>query len=96
MSTTLLLGDCLELMSNLPDNSVDMVLCDLPYGTTACEWDAIIPSPLYGIWSREGNGKWSLLYQYPRSYNYGQAEATLRKARQNSPKATLKIAIVPE
>ena len=53
-------------------------------------------TPLYGIWSRESNGEWSLLYQYPRSYNYGQAEATLRKARQNSPSATLKIAIVPE
>lgn len=43
MSTKLLHGDCLELMPSLPDNSVDMVLCDLPYGTTACEWDAIIP-----------------------------------------------------
>jgi len=30
------LGDCLELMKNIPDKSVDMILCDLPYGTTAC------------------------------------------------------------
>lgn len=37
------LGDCLELMKNIPDKSVDMVLCDLPYGTTACKWDVIIP-----------------------------------------------------
>lgn len=36
-------GDCLELMKQIPDNSVDMVLCDLPYGTTANKWDAIIP-----------------------------------------------------
>ncbi len=36
-------GDCLELMRELPDASVDMVLCDLPYGTTACKWDAVIP-----------------------------------------------------
>ena len=36
-------GDCLDVMKNLPDNSVDMVLCDLPYGTTYCAWDAIIP-----------------------------------------------------
>lgn len=36
-------GDCLELMKNIPDKSVDMVLCDLPYGTTACKWDVIIP-----------------------------------------------------
>ena len=36
-------GDCLEIMKNLPDNSVDMILCDLPYGTTDCGWDSIIP-----------------------------------------------------
>ena len=36
-------GDCLELMTNIPDGSVDLVLCDLPYGTTANKWDAIIP-----------------------------------------------------
>lgn len=36
-------GDCLELMKNIPDKSVDMVLCDLPYGTTACKWDIVIP-----------------------------------------------------
>ena len=36
-------GDCLELMKNIPDKSVDMILCDLPYGTTACKWDSIIP-----------------------------------------------------
>lgn len=37
------LGDCLELMQSIPDKSVDMILCDLPYGTTACKWDVIIP-----------------------------------------------------
>ena len=36
-------GDCLELMKNIPDKSIDMVLCDLPYGNTACKWDSIIP-----------------------------------------------------
>lgn len=36
-------GDCLELMEGIPDKSVDMVLCDLPYGTTACKWDVVIP-----------------------------------------------------
>lgn len=41
-------GDCLDLMKNIPDGSVDMVLCDLPYGTTACKWDSIIPfEPLW-------------------------------------------------
>jgi site-specific DNA-methyltransferase (adenine-specific) len=36
-------GDCLELMKEIPDKSIDMILCDLPYGTTACKWDIIIP-----------------------------------------------------
>ena len=39
----LLHGDCLEWMKEIPDNSIDMVLADLPYGTTACKWDSIIP-----------------------------------------------------
>ena len=39
----LLHGDCLELMNDIPDKSVDMILCDLPYGVTQCKWDAIIP-----------------------------------------------------
>lgn len=36
-------GDCLKLMKNIPDKSVDMILCDLPYGTTSCSWDNVIP-----------------------------------------------------
>ncbi len=45
---TLLKGDCLELMKSIPDGSVDMVLADLPYGTTACRWDTRIPfEPLW-------------------------------------------------
>ncbi len=36
-------GDCLELMKEIPDKSIDMILCDLPYGTSACKWDSIIP-----------------------------------------------------
>ena len=39
----LMKGDCLELMKSIPDGSVDMVLTDPPYGTTACKWDSIIP-----------------------------------------------------
>ena len=37
------LGDCLELMPLIADESIDMVLCDLPYGTTQNKWDSIIP-----------------------------------------------------
>lgn len=36
-------GNCLELMASIPDKSVDLILCDLPYGTTACRWDVVIP-----------------------------------------------------
>ena len=42
-NTWLMLGDCLERMKEIPDGSVDMVLTDPPYGTTACKWDSIIP-----------------------------------------------------
>lgn len=39
----LYLGDCLELMKSIPDGQIDMILCDLPYGTTQNKWDAVIP-----------------------------------------------------
>lgn len=39
-------GDCLDVLPTLPANSVDMVLCDLPYGTTRCRWDSVIPLDL--------------------------------------------------
>ena len=49
----LLQGDCLELMKDIPDKSIDMILCDLPYGTTACKWDVIIPfEPLWKQYNR--------------------------------------------
>jgi site-specific DNA-methyltransferase (adenine-specific) len=49
----LLLGDCLDWMSKIPDKSIDMILCDLPYGTTACKWDTIIPfEPLWNQYKR--------------------------------------------
>ena len=45
--------DCLEGMKEIPDKSVDMILCDLPYGTTACKWDTIIPfEPLWEQYER--------------------------------------------
>ena len=44
----LMFGDCLERMKEIPDGSIDMILCDLPFGTTACKWDTIIPfEPLW-------------------------------------------------
>ncbi len=49
----LLNGDCLELMKDIPDKSIDMILCDLPYGITACKWDNVIPfEPLWEQYNR--------------------------------------------
>lgn len=46
-------GDCLEVMQGLPDGCVDMILADLPYGTTACSWDTVIPfEPLWEAYKR--------------------------------------------
>jgi len=45
--------DCLEGMKLIPDKSIDMILCDLPYGTTACKWDIVIPfEPLWEQYKR--------------------------------------------
>lgn len=50
---SLRLGDCLELMKSIHDSSVDMILCDLPYGTTKNKWDAVIPfDPLWEAYWR--------------------------------------------
>ena len=43
-------GDCLKLMKDIPDRSVDMILCDLPYGTTQNKWDSVIPFEL--LWQQ--------------------------------------------
>lgn len=49
----LMLGDCLEVMGGIEDGSVDMILADLPYGTTACKWDTVIPlEPLWAHYKR--------------------------------------------
>jgi len=47
---TLYCGDCLEIMPNLESKTIDMILCDLPYGTTACKWDVVIPFEL--LWNQ--------------------------------------------
>ena len=43
MTYKLLHGDCIDHMKNIPDKSIDAVICDLPYGTTKCSWDIVIP-----------------------------------------------------
>ena len=70
MNTQLLQGDCLELMKDIPDGSIDMILCDLPYGTTKCSWDVLIPfEPLWEQYNRviKDNGVICLFGQEPFS-----------------------------
>jgi len=64
------LGDCLEVMKTIPDKSIDAIICDLPYGTTACKWDSVIPfEPLWAQYKRiiKGNGAIVLFGQEPFS-----------------------------
>ena len=53
MINTIHHGDCLELMKDIPDGSADMIICDLPYGSTKCHWDVVIPfAPLWAQYER--------------------------------------------
>ena len=53
MKRKIMHGDCLQLMQKIPSGLVSMILCDLPYGTTDCKWDAIIPfEPLWEQYKR--------------------------------------------
>jgi site-specific DNA-methyltransferase (adenine-specific) len=64
------LGDCLEVMQTIPDKSIDAIICDLPYGTTACKWDSVIPfEPLWAQYKRiiKDNGAIVLFGQEPFS-----------------------------
>lgn len=61
-------GDCLEIMQEIPEKSIDMILCDLPYGTTACKWDSVIPfKPLWTQYNRviKENGAIALFAAQP-------------------------------
>jgi len=59
-------GDCLQAMPLLADNSVDMILADLPYGTTRCSWDSVIPlEPLWAEYRRICRGAILLFAQTP-------------------------------
>lgn len=57
------IGDCLKLMEDIPSNSVDMVLCDLPYGITALKWDSVIPfDPLWQQYLRIAKEKAAFVF----------------------------------
>lgn len=74
--------DCLEGMKRIDDKSIDMILCDLPYGTTACKWDNIIPfEPLWEQYERviKDNGAIVLFGQEPFSSNLRISNVKLYK-----------------
>ena len=67
-SGVLFQGDCLQIMSAIPDGAIDLILCDLPYGITDCEWDSLIPmEPLWNEYRRliKQNGAIVLTAQQP-------------------------------
>ncbi|MGM0836034.1 MAG: DNA-methyltransferase [Bacillota bacterium] len=75
-------GDCLEVMKEIPDKSVDMILCDLPYGTTRNKWDSIIP--LDALWEQyerviKDNGAIILTAQTPFDKVLGASNLKLLK-----------------
>lgn len=67
MTVTTYCGDCLVEMDNIPDHSVDMILCDLPYGTTQNTWDTVIPFD--ALWA-----------QYKRVITRGGRDSLVRTA----------------
>ena len=67
-------GDCLELMKDIPDGSIDLILCDPPYGTTSCKWDSIIPlEPMWKELKRiiKPNGMVCIMASSPFNYILG-------------------------
>ena len=75
-------GDCLEMMKSIPDKSIDMILCDLPYGTTRNKWDTVIDLDL--LWSQyeriiKDNGAIVLFAQVPFNIVLGYSNLKLLK-----------------
>jgi len=82
MTNQLILGDCLEVMKDIPNQSIDMILCDLPYGTTNCKWDSIINLTL--LWEQynriiKDNGCIALFAQTPFDKVLGNSNLKMLK-----------------
>ena len=80
MLINIMMGDCLELMGHVPDQSVDMILCDLPYGTTQNKWDSVIPfEPLWAQYKRICKGAIVLTSQAPFDKALGASNLSMLK-----------------
>ena len=76
--------DCLEGMKRIPDGSVDMILCDLPYGTTACNWDTIIPfEPLWGEYERIIKDNGAIVLTATQPFTTKLIESNFKRFRYN-------------
>jgi len=81
-NVNLMHGDCLERMNEIPDGSVDMILADLPYGTTQCKWDVVIPfEPLWKHYWRviKANGAVVLFGSEPFNYQLSISNPNLKR-----------------
>ena len=82
MQRKIMHGDCLQLMQEIPSGSVSMILCDLPYGTTACKWDTVIPfEPLWAEYKRiiKKNGAIVLFGSQPFTSALGASNLSMLK-----------------
>jgi DNA modification methylase len=78
----LMFGDCLERMAEIPDGSVDMVLCDLPYGTTACKWDSVIRfEPLWAHYRRVTKPNAAIVLTASQPFTTALVASNLREFR---------------
>jgi DNA modification methylase len=78
----LLPGDCLKLLPTLLDNSIDMLLVDLPYGTTACKWDSVIPlEPLWAQFNRVCKENAAMVFTAAQPFTTMLAASNLRHFR---------------
>ena len=75
-------GDCLELMKQIPDGSVDLVLCDLPYGTTACKWDTVIPfEPMWEQYRRVAKKNAAIVLTASQPFTTALISSNMREFR---------------
>jgi DNA modification methylase len=78
----LFLGDCLELLPTLGESSIDMLLVDLPYGTTACKWDSVIPlEPLWAEFNRVCKENAAMVFTAAQPFTTMLAASNLRHFR---------------
>ena len=81
-STQLLFGECLEKLAGIPDGSVNMVMADLPYGTTACQWDSTIPlEPLWKELKRVTTDNAAMVFTAQQPFTTTLAHSNLKDFR---------------